>query len=460
VFAETLQLRWPLVIGAPIGAVLVWAGAVEIGGNVAAVLPVGIAMAAAATFIFWQAALRKHWALLTVLVGAVFLLDISFRSRDVGDPGLDWQNGMKLLAWGGMMAICVLNASRVLRFFTEPVMMAFGSYCVICLVSAVYSPVPLVSGTAAIGMIAYLGFACVIIHEIPQRQWLLVLIWTFAAFCVVNLISGVVIPDVAYFQVDASTSPNELRFQGISGHPNALGRIATVFAMLVLAAAWRGFMRPILWVPMCLLAVGTTLVTQSRTSIFALVLAMLFQMPRRYLIPIVSLAVTCGGCILLTGQVDDVLALVGRDGSADEALSMSGRTDLWDFTWNLILDHPVTGYGFNSFESFAGTLWEGQSASSVATHNNYLSVLYSTGVVGTIPFLTGFALLLYRWQVEPDAPRDLFVINAILSGFSEIDVLSAIAPVPTLVFFLVVASDAWQRVPAASNKLTEARQWF
>src|ERR1700677_692868 len=139
---------------------------------------------------------------------------------------------------------------------------------------------------------------------------------------------------------------------------------------------------------------------------------------------------------------------------------MSGRTDLWQFTWNLILDRPVTGYGFNSFESFAGTLWEGQSASSVATHNNYLSVLYSTGVVGTIPFLAGFALLLYRWRVEPDAPRDLFVINAILSGFSEIDVLSAIAPVPTLVFFLVIASDAWQRVPAASKKLMEARQWL
>jgi O-antigen ligase len=460
VFAETSHWRWLLVIGAPIGAVLVWAGADEIGGNVATVLPVGLALAATATFIFWQAALSKHWALLTVLVGVVFLLDISFRSRDVGDPGLDWQNGAKLLAWGGMMVICVVNASRVLQFFAEPVMAAFGCYCVICLVSAVYSPVPLVSGSAAFGMIAYLGFACVIISEIPQRQWLLVLVWTFAAFSVVNLISGVVIPNVAYFQVDPVASPTDLRFQGISGHPNALGRIATVFAMLVLVAAWRGFMRPILWVPMCMLAIGTTLLTQSRTSIFALVLAVFLQIPRRYLIPSVSLAVVCGAFILLTGQVDDVLSLVGRDGSADEALSMSGRADLWHFTWNLILDHPVTGYGFNSFESFAGTLWEGQSASSVATHNNYLSVLYSTGVVGTIPFLAGFALLLYRWRVQPDAPRDLFVINAILSGFSEIDVLSAIAPVPTLVFFLVVASDAWQRVPAASNKLTEARQWL
>jgi O-antigen ligase len=460
VFADTSRWRWPLVIVAPVAAVLAWTGVVEIGGNMAVALPAGIALTSATTFIFWQAALRKHWALLTVLVGAVFLLDISFRSRGVGDPGLDWQNGAKLLTWGGMMAICVLNASRVTRFFTEPVMMALGCYCIICLISAACSPVPLVTATAAIGTTAYLGLACVIVSEIPQRQWLLWLIWTFAAFCVVNLISGIVIPDVAYFQVDAETNPTDLRFQGISGHPNALGRIATVFAMLVLAAAWRGFARPTLWVPMCLLAVGTTLVTQSRTALFALVLAALFQIPRRFLMPGLGLAVICVGFILLTGQVDGVLALVGRDGSADEAVSMSGRTDLWQFTWNLILDRPVTGYGFNSFESFAGTLWEGQSASSVATHNNYLSVLYSTGIVGTVPFLTAFALLLYRWLVEPDAPRDLFVINAILTGFSEIDVLSAISPVPTLVFFLVVASDAWQRVPATSTKSTEARQWL
>ena len=459
-FAETSQRRWLLIIGAPVAAVLAWVGAVDVGGNMAAALPVAITLVAAAGFIFWQAALCKHWALLTVLVAAVFLLDISFRSRDVGDPGLDWQNGAKLLAWGGMIGICVLNASRVARLFTEPVMMVFGCYCVVCLVSAAYSPVPLVSGTAAVGMIAYLGFACVIISEIPQRQWLLVLIWTFAAFCVVNLIAGIVIPETAFFQVDPVTNPTDVRFQGISGHPNALGRIATVFAMLVLAAAWRGFMRPLLWIPMCLLALGTTLATQSRTSIFALALAVSFQMPRRYLVPIISLVVVCAGTILLTGQFESMLALVGRDGSADEAMSMSGRTDLWQFTWNLILDRPVTGYGFNSFESFAGALWDGQSASSVATHNNYLSVLYSTGLVGAIPFLCGFAILLYRWLTEPDAPRDLFVINAILSGFSEIDVLSAIAPVPTLVFFMVVASDAWQRLPAMSNKRTGARSWL
>jgi O-antigen ligase len=460
VFAETSQRRWLLVIGAPIAAVLVWVGAAAIGRNAAMVLPAAVAAAAGAVFVFWQAALCKRWALLTVLVATVFLLDISFRTRDVGDPSLDWQSGAKLLAWGGMIGICMLNASRVQRFFTDPVMMIFGCYCVICLISAVYSSVPLVSGTAAIGIIAYLGFACVIISEIPPRQCLLVLVWTFAAFCVVNLIAGVVIPDTAYFQVDALSHPTDLRFQGISGHPNALGRIATVFAMLVLAAAWRGFMRPFLAVPLCILAAGTTLLTQSRTSIFALVLAVFFQLPRRYVVSIMLLAAVCVGVIIVTGQVDSVLALIGRDGSVDEASSMSGRTDLWQFTWDLILDRPVTGYGFNSFESFVGALWDGQSASSVASHNNYLSVLYSTGILGAIPFLSGFAILLYRWLVEPNAPRDLFVINAILTGFSEIDVLSAIAPVPTLVFFLAVASNAWERVPAVSSNPMGTRQWL
>jgi O-antigen ligase len=188
--------------------------------------------------------------------------------------------------------------------------------------------------------------------------------------------------------------------------------------------------------------------TRSRGALFALVISLLLLIPRRYLVPLMACGALCGVAVLFTGEMHTILAMVGRDGSADEAVDMAGRIDLWNFTWELIGQRPLIGYGFNSFESYAGgVLWTGPVANGVASHNNYLSVLYSTGVFGMIPFLVGFFILLYRWIIQPDAPRDFFVLSALFSGYVEIDVLSSFIVVPTLIFFIVVALDARKRIP-------------
>jgi O-antigen ligase len=221
--------------------------------------------------------------------------------------------------------------------------------------------------------------------------------------------------------------------------------------MLVFTAAVRGYMGPLTWVPNAILALAVTVATQSRTCLAALAVGSVLQIPRRYLLIFGSIGLLGAIAVLSTGQVDAILRSIGRDGSADEAVSMAGRTDLWDFTWGLILKRPLIGYGFNSYESYAGTLWTGPAAAGVATHNNYLSVLYSTGMIGATAFLVGFLILLFRWAVVPDAARDFFVINVIISGFSEIDALSSIAIAPSLAFFLIIALDARKRLPHRSE---------
>jgi O-antigen ligase len=305
-----------------------------------------------------------------------------------------------------------------------------------------YSPLPLLTTTSAIGIASYVAFGSLLAREVPQRTICLVLLWTFAAFCVVNVVSALVVPDVAYFQVDPIGEPGKTRFQGISGHPNQLGEIATIFGLTTIAAAWWRYAKPVVWVPSLLLALGLIIVSGSRTSLLSLVLSLGLQMPRRYLLPIGAVVIILGGGIVLSGHLDTLMGLVGRNGDAAEAMTMSGRTELWDFSSSLISARPLVGYGFNTFEAYAGTLWTGNAnAAVVATHNNLLSVLYSTGIFGAIPFVTGFAILVYRWAVRPSFVRDLFVINAILTSFSEADVLSLIAPVPTLIFIIFVALD-------------------
>ena len=198
--------------------------------------------------------------------------------------------------------------------------------------------------------------------------------------------------------------------------------------------------------PASLVGIVLAIWSESRTSSFGVILALLFQLPRRLLILLGAFVICVVGSIIASDQLDAALALIGRGGSAKEALSMSGRADLWDFTWRLILDHPLIGYGFDSFESLAGTYWSGQAdVALVATHNNYLSVTFATGLFGLSAFLTGFGVLLYRWLARPSFARDVFVLNALLESFSESDTLSLISPMATLIFMIVIALDARKR---------------
>ena len=76
------------------------------------------------------------------------------------------------------------------------------------------------------------------------------------------------------------------------------------------------------------------------------------------------------------------MALVGR--SSD----LTGRTELWAWVVQMILKHPLLGYGFSGF-------WEGASPESEMvhshvgwtarySHNGYLEVALSLGLLGLV----------------------------------------------------------------------------
>jgi hypothetical protein len=90
----------------------------------------------------------------------MMLLSIPFRSRDVGDTGLDRQTGMKPFAWAELLAISLLNASRVFSLFSGQVTMAIGCDFGIGTGFASYSAVPLLSVTTTVGAVSYLPPRC------------------------------------------------------------------------------------------------------------------------------------------------------------------------------------------------------------------------------------------------------------------------------------------------------------
>jgi O-antigen ligase len=446
------QPRWPLVIGCTLGVTTLWVLLATLSSDLAAVFPIAAAVVCGGIYLIWQAALRKKWALLTLMIVGPTLLSMTFRKRDIGNPGLDWQVALKAVGWIAMFAVSAANVTCIKQFLADRAMTALGCLCILIDLSTLYSPAPLVTGPAAFSITVYFGFSCLLANEIPERTLLLWMFWGLALTCLVNVLSSLVVPDMAFGEDDATMLirahhqvVEQLRFQGLFGQPNILARYVSVFVFTILAVAYRGYVRPLIWLPNALLAAGILFTTHSRGTILAVVAGLLVVFPRRHLVVLCVIAVTIGVAIYVSGQQTAILALVGRNGDADEALDMAGRAGLWQFVWEFIKQRPLLGYGFNSFEVYAGPFWTGQAQAGVAAHNNYLSMLFTNGIFGTIPFALIFMIFLHRWWVKPDLPRDFFVLSTLVYGYAEID-MPSFNFVPSQLFFTMMALDAKQRL--------------
>ena len=443
---------WPLTSLAVLGASGLWVGMAYRMGDVASLVPVMIVVMITGGILLWQVTLGKRWAVIALYVVGTLWLATSVRTRPLGEVGLDWQNGSKFILWCSFLAIGTLSIKRIAPFFLDPVMFCAVLYLGLAFLTVTISEAPFVTVVSVVVVVSYVLFACVIAEALSIRDIMLMMTWSMAAYCLISLLSALVVPDIAFPQTIGfdETASDLTRLQGLSGQPNQLGTISRAFMTFLIGSVYLGYLRRAFWVPMAFMGMGTLIATQSRTAFFALVIGCLSQISRRFLVPIVILIAIIALSIWLSGETTAILRMVGRGGSASEAESMAGRAELWQFTWKLIDARPLFGYGFNSFESYAGTVWTGESwAPIISPHNNYMALLYNTGYLLSLPWIAGYAILLYRWYADPYLPRDLFIIAVLVTGYAEPD-LPGNSVVPTLSFFLVVVLDAKRRYMDAS----------
>jgi O-antigen ligase len=420
-------------------------------GDVASLVPVAIVAMVAGGTLLWQVALNKRWAVIALFVVAFFWIASNFGivTHKTGDVGLNWQNGPKFIFYLSFIALGVLNIKRIVPFLADPVMFCGLLYLALALLSVTISEAPLVTVAAVVVVVSYVMFACIAVQSLSIREVMLLATWTLAVYCLISLLAAPLVPSIAFPQAVGfgETESDLVRFQGFAGHPNSMGAISMIYLLFLIGSIWLGYLRRVVWVPMVILGLVTIIATQSRTSVFDLVIACGFQIRRRVLIPMVVLIVMLALGIYLSGEMTTILALIGRDGNVEEAETMSGRAELWQFTWGLILNRPWLGYGAASFESYAQTVWTGDAwAAVVSPHNNYLSLLYDSGIIGGLPLIAMFAILVYRWITDPYLPRDVFTFAILFGGYSEANFPNITIGV-TLPVFMVVALDAKRRYP-------------
>ncbi|VAW76056.1 hypothetical protein MNBD_GAMMA15-2111 [hydrothermal vent metagenome] len=173
------------------------------------------------------------------------------------------------------------------------------------------------------------------------------------------------------------------------------------------------------------LSLGRTITTIALAS-------MLFYIYKGYIKKKTALVACVLVIFVALFQFDKVVSFKDKlfrvpDGGNNSVLSLdekdlgaftSGRSGAYEIAWDLYLDNPITGIGY---DRWAGNVTKGQHGSSL--HSRWLQILVETGPFGAILYLALYLfsiIYLYRISRRPGyaASREKHIARAILVGLS------------------------------------------
>ncbi|MCF0228544.1 MAG: O-antigen ligase family protein [Parasporobacterium sp.] len=142
-----------------------------------------------------------------------------------------------------------------------------------------------------------------------------------------------------------------------------------------------------------LLVLASTIKVMNRTALLVLIpVIILTVIPKlRNITPVFNIVTYAG-----IGLVMNLIFVVFRKQSLFEWLivgifhrrmDLTYRTDVWDKTFQAITQKPVLGHGFQTFV-FSDTI--------ETTHNEFLEILFKTGIIGLVIFLAIIICVIYR----------------------------------------------------------------
>lgn len=437
---------WVVLSGATVGWLALWCLSHQ--QAILALLPAGLLLSVLSAATVTGAARGRKWAIASLLVFVIFGLSLSLRTREYGETGLDWQNGLKMATWMLIVGVGIVQAKHFAPLFCQKAVALAGLFGLVALLSAGWSLTPAYTAANSMGVIAYLVLACLAVSALGIDATLRVVTFTLLAYIALALTASVLFPQMAWLPPSASEA--SFRLRGLSGHPNVLGEQAALLVTFALVARSRQLVgRPIL---ACALFLGftTLLASGSRTTTMATLVAwfVVALRERGLLLPAVLAALgfaSIGGLLASAGQIPNVEPLLGslaRSGSVNEIATLTGRTDLWTVAVDLIASRPWLGWGFNGTEALiVGSVGRAFVGDPVNMHNMYIQVVLSLGILGALPGLAMLGYMLVRMIYSPDRTRDQIVLLTMLIGLAEVSIF-ATPVLLTIAFFLAAAYDA------------------
>jgi exopolysaccharide production protein ExoQ len=285
---------------------------------------------------------------------------------------------------------------------------------ILAILSAAWSPDPSLTLRRAIALFGSVLFGVSLASVYNYRSCLRMFIRVLVALMILSAFWALAFPQSGVHQLTDLVEPIHAgKWRGVFAHKNPLGAVAGItLALLLLYGRW-AFRSLSLWLSalavtlVCLVCSGSGAGYLLATVItaFGLLMALVVALPiqlRVYVLALTFLAL-CFLSFFWTDVEALGLAALGKDPD------LSGRVEWWGYIYPLMEDHWLAGFGY-----FAGFLKLSTSIETIfganfgSTHNGYLDILVSFGLLGTA-VAAGCLLLLacYSVGLVLFGPRDL-----------------------------------------------------
>jgi exopolysaccharide production protein ExoQ len=315
----------------------------------------------------------------------------------------------------------------------------------ICLLSAAWSPDPSATLRKALGLFGTFSVGTYVASRLSWYRFAKLARIAVAVALAGSFVWLLVSPDKA---LDTN---GQLR--GLFNHKNILGQFAGIGYLVFLSLAFgetgrRRFVQ-LVGAGACVLSL---LLAGSATPLIAIgfVTAWVYARSRLRLRPrelAVLTAVICVGSILfLIAAPDAFTSVIGRD------VTLSGRTNIWQFALEMAAARPFLGYGYGVFwlgtNSPGSLFWDTTLQFELSAHNGYLQCLLDIGMAGLLVSLVAVLgplhRVLTRSDVEgayvhrPENVSEWFLIFFLILNVAEIRLFDPTSVV-TFVFAYVSA---------------------
>lgn len=395
--------------------------------------------------VVYHAARGRQWALLVFLVLLVFLIDATFRKRELTDQSLDAQTLLKAGLWCSALLIAFFSTRRFVTSLFHGDIKWLTLFSLLALGSTAYSLTPAFTLGGGVAAVSYCAISVCAAAHLTRQQILYSLLVGMSIMLVVSL--GMFAMGLGMTALENGPA---IRLAGIAGSPNGLGRTASLVILVVgvLVVAHR---LPIYsW--RCLipigLAVSCLILSDSRTSTVAIVAAFGFYLLRQRPVTAFFVAVAAGFTSLMLLNMDvpwqELMTYVTRTGRISEMTTLTGRTDIWYATWNAFLERPLLGYGYGSTKVLLPEVYRGFWGFTVSqAHNLYLQTLVTTGLVGLLLVLMALLRQIVGYITHPQPFPAFVVIYMMTYGLTE---PGPIATSPNILTFVWALSLCWERI--------------
>jgi exopolysaccharide production protein ExoQ len=255
--------------------------------------------------------------------------------------------------------------------------------------SFVWSAVPDLTLRRTVALLGTTLFSIYIASRFSLKQLLQLIGWTCIVIVVSSIVVALLMPSDGVMQEIHIGA-----WRGVFDHKNTLGRMMTFSAVVFVLLYINQSMRRWLSVLGILLALFAMFMAQSATAMVVLVgtllmlpLLQVLRWRSNAAIIVAILVVLLGGFAVtyVWANTEEVLSSLGRD------VTLTGRTELWQLSFEAVQARPWLGYGYSAF--WVG--WRGESAhiwvrvfwEPPHAHNGWLELLLNLGFGGLTLFI-------------------------------------------------------------------------